>query len=87
MDETVLDVTEAESEGAVILSSAVACAAALDSSAAAIDVSAATFRVSAATLADSSAILADAEAAVRATAARAGCAGGFLETHGRVEKY
>lgn len=73
-----LEAQEAESDAAVRLSSAVACAAALDNSAAAIDVSACTFSVSAATLADSSAILADSEAAVRATAARAGCAGGFL---------
>lgn len=56
-----------------------ASATAFDNSAAAIADSAAIFADSAATFADSSAIFADSDAAVRATAANAGCGGGFLE--------
>lgn len=85
-DETVLEAHDTpESDAVVRLCSAVACSAALFNSSAANEDSASTFSVSAATLADSSAIFAASEAAVSATAARAGCAGGFLDMRRRDE--
>lgn len=81
-EETALE-TDAAASDATSFCAATDSAVALESSAAANDDSAASlamFAVSVATLADSSAILADSDAAVRATAARAGCGGGFLRS-------